>query len=100
MNNVNVNVQYFGLLKNTVGREEEHIILAKGASVEDLVNLLGQKYGEQFSSVILRADGSLRRLSRIIIDGKNIRDGDGLKTMLEGDHEISLTVGINAIAGG
>ena len=100
MSNVDVKVQYFGLLKNTVGREEEQITLAKGARVEDLVNLLGQKYGEQFSSVILRADGSLRRLSRIIIDGINIRDGDGLKTKLEGDHEISLTVGINAIAGG
>ena len=100
MGHVNVCVQYYGLLKSTVGVEEEQISLEQGAHVGDLVDLLSQRHGEQFTTAVLRGDGTLRRLTRIMVDGRNIRDGEGVETTLESAREISITVGIYAIAGG
>jgi molybdopterin converting factor small subunit len=100
MEQVEVKVNYFGLLRSTLGLEEERVALPSGGSVEDMLRLLGEKYGEQFTSAVLRPDGRLRTLAKVIVDGKNIRDGDGLKTKLEGNPEIALTVGIFPMVGG
>ena len=100
MENIKVNVQYFGLLKNTLGCEEEQFSLAKGANVRDVMDLISDKHGEQFTSMVFRSDRTLRRLAQVMIDGDNIRDGNGLDTTIDDGHELSLTVGIYAIAGG
>ena len=100
LENIKVNVQYFGLLKNTLGCEEEQFSLAKGSSVRDVMDLISDKHGEQFTSMVFRSDRTLRRLAQVMIDGDNIRDGNGLDTIIDDGHELSLTVGIYAIAGG
>ena len=100
LKNIRVKVQYFGLLKNTLGCEEEQFLLLEGSSVKDILDLMSEKHGEQFTSMVFRGDGSLRRLVQVMVDGDNIRDGNGLNAMLDDGHEISLTVGIYAIAGG
>jgi molybdopterin converting factor small subunit len=100
MEQIEVKVNYFGLLKNTLGLEEERISVPPGKDVGDVLRLLSEKYGEQFTSAVLRPDGRLRALAKVIVDGKNVRDGDGVKTKLEGFPEMALTVGIFPMMGG
>lgn len=100
MENIKVEIQYFGLLKNTLGCEEEQYSLIQGSSVRDIMDLISDKHGDQFTSMVFRGDGTLRRLAQVMINGDNIRDGNGLNTILDDGYELSLTVGIYAIAGG
>jgi len=100
LENIKVEIQYFGLLKNTLGCEEEQYSLIQGSSVRDIMDLISDKHGDQFTSMVFRGDGTLRRLAQVMINGDNIRDGNGLNTILDDGYELSLTVGIYAIAGG
>ncbi len=100
MGQVNVSVQFLGLLRNTVGRSEEEILIQQGASLEDVLRILGEKHGEQFTNVVFRSDGRLRALTQVVVDGNDIRDGEGLKTKLKGGDKISVIVGIYPISGG
>ena len=100
MGDVNVKVRYLGLLKNTVGCGEESLSLPRGVYVSDVFRMLSEKYGEQFSSVVFRADGGLRPMTRVLLNDCDIRDGDGVETVLEGNPEMSLTVGIYPTSGG
>lgn len=100
MAQLTVSIQYLGLLRNTVGRAEEEISVPQGALVEDVMKLLGEKHGEQFTSVVFRSDGRLRALTQVVVDGNDIRDGEGLKTKLKGGDKISVIVGIYPISGG
>ncbi len=100
MEQVNVKLNYFGLLKSTLGLEGERLTVPSGGSVEDVLRVLGERHGEQFTAAVLRPNGRLRPLAKIIVDGRNIRDGEGLKTSLEGSPEIAVTVGIFPMMGG
>lgn len=100
MNTIGVKVQYFGLVRNTVGLEEEQITVPEGSCVEDALNVLCERHGEQFRSVILRSNGTLRTLAVVTLNDKNIRDVDGLKTRLESNAELSLSIGVLPIIGG
>lgn len=100
MDTVSIKVKYLGLLKNTAGCDEEAVTLPKGGCVEDLFQLLCQKHGEQFSSVMFRTNGRLRPTAQVLVGDQDIRDGEGAGTKLEGDEEISLTIGIYPAAGG
>ncbi len=83
MRQISVKVQYLGILRNTLGLQEERITVPTEASVEEVLQVLREKHGEQFISIIFRGDGGLRPLVRILLDGQNIRDGAGVDTKLD-----------------
>ncbi len=82
MGEISVRVEYLGILRNTLGCGEERIIVPEEASVEDMLQALRDKHGEQFTSIMFRRDGGLRPSVRILLDGQNIRDGAGVETRL------------------
>ncbi|MFQ5873969.1 MAG: MoaD/ThiS family protein [Dehalococcoidia bacterium] len=82
MGEISVRVQYLGILRNTLGCREERITVPEEASVEDVLQVLREKHGEQFTSIMFRRDGGLRPLVRILLDSQNIRDGAGVETRL------------------
>lgn len=100
MGETTVNVQYLGLLRNTVGCAEEDVVVPSDACVEDLLNMLKEKHGDQFTSVVFRSDGRLRALTQVIVEGLDIRDGEGLGTRIKGGDKVSVIVGIYPISGG
>jgi molybdopterin converting factor small subunit len=100
MNDVNIKLHYMGLLRNTIGCPEEEVVLPNESTVKDLLRALSEKHGEQFDSVMFRSDGRLRPLGKVMVNDKDIRDGDGIETKLQGCQEISLTVGMYPTAGG
>ncbi len=100
MNDVNIKLHYMGLLRNTVGCAEEEIVLPEGSCLIDAFDALSKKYGEQFTSVVLKTNGRLRPSAKVIVDEQDVKDGDGLNTKLEGKPQVSITVGMYPIAGG
>ncbi len=70
-------VKYFATLRELTGKREE--IIEDVDSVEELLELLFQKYGERFREEI-------EKKNMILVNGKNIIHIEGVKTRLkEGD---------------
>jgi molybdopterin synthase sulfur carrier subunit len=66
-------------------------------NVSDLINVLLQKYGEKFKDLLLDTHGNLREYLKIMINGEDIRDIDGLETPLKDGDQVVL---FQTIAGG
>ena len=95
-----IRIQYLGLLKTIVDCPEEKIAISNGAPVRDLIGSLSEKYGEDFRCAVCRADGNLRAFTQITVNGINIRDLNGLGTILKDEVEITVIVEIYPISGG
>jgi molybdopterin converting factor small subunit len=95
-----VTVKYFGLVRNSIGKKEELIQLPAGASVRELLDVLVSKYGETVRDLVLTADGNLSAEAILMLDGEDIRNGDELKTRLDGAVEAHLVVLAPAALGG
>jgi molybdopterin synthase sulfur carrier subunit len=66
-------------------------------NVSDLINILLQKYGEKFKDLLLDTNGNLRDYLKIMINGEDIRDIDGLETTLKDGDQVVM---FQTIAGG
>jgi MoaD family protein len=66
-------------------------------SVEDLINKLVNNYGEAFSKELFNEEGKLKKIYRIVVNGRNINLLNGFQTKLEDD---DMVVIMPAIAGG
>ena len=92
-------IAYLGYIRHIVGKKEEKINLEEGLIVQDLLALLGRKYGERFRNSIQISDDKLRSGVIVLINGKNINELDGLKTKLTGDVEAQIVV-MSPLGGG
>ena len=63
----------------------------------DLVNVLIQKYGNKFEDLLLDTNGNLRDYLKIMVNGKDIRDINGLETPLKDGDQVVM---FQTIAGG
>ena len=66
------------------------------AIVEDAIRRLTESY-PAVGDYIFASDGQLKRFINVFVGEENIKDRDGIKTVLKADDKISL---IPAIAGG
>ena len=96
----NIKVLYYGLVQNVVGKREEQLDIGNGASVNDLLKSLLDKYGEGFRDSLMDTRGELRFTTRILLDGRDINDLKGLETRLGENTEASIVVMVHPIAGG
>ncbi len=93
-------ILYYGLVQNVVGKREEELAVSEGATVNELVRSLLEKYGDNFRDSLMDTRGDLRFTTRILLDGSDISDLDGLETKLENTTEASIVVMVHPIAGG
>lgn len=94
---VKVNVKFSVMFRDAVGVTATSVDLA-GETVKDLINALIGQFGPQFGERVLDAKaGGLRRFVNVFVNGKDIRNLDGLDTKLEEGAEVRL---IPAVAGG
>ena len=66
-------------------------------TIEDLINKLVKKYGETFSRELFTEEGKIKKIYRIVVNGKNINLLDGFQTKLDDDDMVAI---MPAIAGG
>jgi len=93
---VEVTVRYIITLREVVGKREEKISLPDGSTVEDVLLILAEKYGENFERYAHSGrEGGLQLL--FLINGRNVAYLDGLKTRL--DDGVTLAI-IPPVAGG
>lgn len=83
---VTIKLKFMGDLRAIVKNREATTTLPKGSTVKDLLTSLSNHYGEVFSSRVLNPMGNLEHYVLVFLNGKNIKDLEGLETTL-GDEE-------------
>ncbi len=66
-------------------------------NISDLMEVLNQKYGKKFKDLLMDTNGNLRDYLKIMINGEDIRDIDGIDTPLKDGDQIVM---FQTIAGG
>lgn len=65
--------------------------------ISKLIEALCEKYDETFRDVLLDEDGNVRDYLKVMVNGEDIRDLDGLETKLNDGDEVVM---FQTIAGG
>lgn len=68
-----IKVNYFGPLKDITGKREEKIELDENATIYNLIQRLGEKYGEPVLKLILGPKGDLKNDIQLVINGRSIK---------------------------
>ena len=98
--NQKVKVIYYGLIQSVVKKREEEIELPFDVTVAQLIAFLVERYGEEFQSSIYSPEGEVRYTARILLDGQDVRETQGLDTKIKGKKEASILVMVPPMAGG
>jgi len=83
---MNVKIKFFTSLREVTGTKMVNLHLKKIISVEELLFLLSEKYGQEFREYIYDQDGKVQDFLSFLVNGKNIHNLQGFNTILkEGD---------------
>jgi MoaD family protein len=82
------------LTKVTNGEKETKV---SASTVEDALNLLKLKYGDNFKNRIFDSSGNPKRFLNVYVNGKNIRFLNNLVTPITDEDEITI---LPSITGG
>jgi len=77
-----VRVRFMGDLRGLLGTQSLTITLPQGSSVGDLLLRLCDRYGEPFTRRIFSGEGVLHHYVLIFLDGRDIKELNGLATKL------------------
>jgi molybdopterin synthase sulfur carrier subunit len=75
---MNLEVLYFGKLRDIVGISREKVALGAGICLDDVITRLGELHGETFAHILKTAEGL-----RILINGQEYKVLDGMATKLK-----------------
>ncbi|MEM2211346.1 MAG: ubiquitin-like small modifier protein 1 [Nitrososphaerales archaeon] len=91
-------IKAFATLREILGSTGQiQLELKDNINVNTLLNILAEKYGEQFTRYIFNEKGELNPFVKIFINGRNIEFLKGLETELKNGDVITL---IPPVAGG
>ncbi len=93
MGSIKVAVRAFALLKERIGAGEVIMYLPEGATVEQLIEAMGEKYGRDLPNILLTRDHELADDVLVSLDGTRVDAGDPV-------HEGSLVFFIPPLSGG
>jgi len=76
-------VQYFAIIRELANRREDVLDVREGSTVLDVLNLLGEKYGEKFRDYVFDPKtGTPRAYLQFLVNGDSISNSGGLSTVL------------------
>ncbi|MCG3221397.1 MAG: MoaD family protein [Candidatus Heimdallarchaeota archaeon] len=81
-------------IKQIIGEKQ---IDFSAKSIDDLINKLIEKFGTVFSDELFDEEGKIKKIYRIVVNGRNINILDGFQTKLKDDDMVAI---MPAIAGG
>jgi len=85
---MNIDLSYYGELRNLTRQNQETITLKMGSNVKDLIDKLTETYGNDFHLQVYHKSRYV-----ILINGQNHEVLDGEKTILkEGDGVVFLEI--------
>jgi len=83
---VRVNVRYYAVAREAVGKRDEAVALPEGADVLDLVHALIGLYGPAFRGYVYDDEGRLLDYLMFSVNDVDIMGRDGFKTkLMDGD---------------
>jgi len=78
-----VNAKFFASVREITGKKEELVELKDGATVEDLLKILTEKYGRKFKEYVFdEKSNSPRDTLQFLMDGRSVTTMNGLRTKL------------------
>ncbi|MEM2910739.1 MAG: ubiquitin-like small modifier protein 1 [Nitrososphaerota archaeon] len=92
-----ITVKVFGPVREFMGTGQTEVILEDGCDLDALLKALIKKYGSDLKSRVLLNDAELLPYVKVLINGKNVRTLNGLKTELKEGDEVAI---VPAIVGG
>ena len=95
-----LHVSYLGLVRNVIGRSEEHLDVLAGTTVGQLLGLLSAAHGPPFKQSVLKQSGELRAMAQVCVNDRDIDDLQGLETRLGEGEQVSIVVGVYPPEGG
>jgi molybdopterin synthase sulfur carrier subunit len=78
-----VEVKFFTSLREITGKKADEIPLQTVSTVEELLNLLSEKYGEKFREYIYDKKGNVQDFLSFLVNGRNINVLQGFDTELK-----------------
>jgi len=78
-----VNAKFFASVREITGKKEELVELKDGATVEDLLKILMEKYGKKFKEYVFdEKTDSPRNSLQFLMDGRSVTTMNGSQTRL------------------
>ncbi|UCD72985.1 MAG: MoaD family protein [Candidatus Bathyarchaeota archaeon] len=84
-----IKVRYFTVLREITQKREEDLIVEEKMKVREILNLLSERYGDEFSNYLFEKEG-LRSHIQILLDGTNILMLDGFDTELDAESTLAI----------
>lgn len=75
-------VRYFASLREIVKKKEDSLEFDKEVTVEELLRILSNKYGEKFKEYVYDGKECPKKNLQFLIDGKSITTLNNVKTKL------------------
>jgi len=85
-----VKVRFFTRLREITNKREEEIEVEDGTTVEELLKILEEKYGQPFRNYIRNRRGKFRENLQYLINGKNMKFLQGFNTPLEENDTLAI----------
>jgi molybdopterin synthase sulfur carrier subunit len=92
-----VTMRFFTLLKEITKKNKEELEVPHATTVEDLLSLLSQKYGQKFKSYVYTQNGQIKPHLQFLVNWTNITTLNGFNTPLKEHDEIAI---IPPVSGG
>ena len=87
-----IKVRYIGLVQNVVGNRQEELPISENTTIRNLLQLLAEKHGIHFRVSVLRTSGELRPTVTIHVGNRDIKELEGLDTLLVSDSEVTVII--------
>jgi len=92
-----VTVQYLTVLRRVTQKRQESLTLEEDSTLEDMLTVLAEKYGEKFQRYASSGRGKKGLRLIFLLNGQDVGQLDGLKTRLHNGDKVEI---IPPIAGG
>lgn len=92
-----ITVHYFAVLRKLTGKRQEKIKIKEDSTLEDVLAVLVEKYGERFKQYISPPKGKKGLQLVLLINNQDSNQLNGLKATLKDGDTLSLVL---PIAGG
>ena len=87
-----IKVFYYGFpFKMILDSLEEERDIPDNASVQQVLQLIVDKYGDEFRNYVFRSDGQPKFTTAIHLNRRDIREMEGLNTKLENEDELIIS---------
>ena len=90
-----VEVKFLARFRDITG--ERSVTIEHSGKIADLMDILTEKYGNEFKDALFDSEGNLRDYMKILVNGEDMESSGGLETNIGDDDEVVI---FQTIAGG